>query len=403
MQSSCSGQVSSRPSGGHGGVLFSDDFVRQRSLPANQNEGATYSASIIKSKSPRETNSTNRACTSHLTVSRSHDQPAGYTNTKTDPSRSAKTSNGKQSNCKRPSTIANLNGSNKTRPNVSQLRQQSLPTSLTKSKSSKFCMPSSGTTAVSARSQAGSNSHKARQNQKLMSGPSLTSLHLARRDQQRWQQSIPSKSSPKQPLLDKRLRITTQKCVRDRGNTQTRKISFGDSPLHSDHVAARKSRSSSAAEMSAGGSEIEITQVQFDLDRLPKVDSTCGSRKSSISTLSSAEFEEMSLFPDSMRAHCRCKECRDAKLQPKLKRRSIEIHLPTSSVGTKQSLKRRPSTIISAAKCSNYEGKKHRSSKGEERQTGGIRSLNHQACSLKRETSRIRETSSLSAASDDGN
>ena len=369
MQSSCSGFGNGHGAGG--GVLFSDNFVRQRSLP---NGGAPYPASFV-TKSPQATNY-NRSCTSQI-VSRS-----GYTKA----GASATTSNGKQ--LKRPSTIANLSGNSKARPNVSQLRQQSLPTSLTKSKSSK--LSASSTTAGS---QSGSDSHKVRQNQKLrMSGPSLTSLHLTRRDQQRWQQSIPSKSSPKQPLLDKRLGIMSQKCVRDRGSAQ-RKISFGNSPLHTGAC-----RSSSASEKTACGSEIEITQVQFDLDKLPKVES--GSRKSSISTLGSAEFEEESLFPDS-RAQCQCKECRDAKLQPKLKRRSIEIHLPTTSMsvaGTNKPKCCPPST----AKCSNCEEKKHRSSKSEERQTRGRKSLNYQACGVRREMSRIRKTSSLSAASDDG-
>ena len=351
-----------------GGVLFSDKFVQQRSLP---NGGATYPVSFMTKKS-HATNSNRKDTLRPVPPSTSQNASRS---TKTEAS--ATTSKGKQS--KRPSTIADLSGDNKARPNVSQLRQQSLPASLTKSKSSKF-------SNTSSTSQSGSNSHKARQNRKLMSGPSLTSFHFARRDQQRWQQSIPSKSSPKQPLLDKRLGIISQRCVRDKESVQ-RKLSFGNPPLHTG-----AHRSSSASEKTACGSEIEITQVQFDLDKLPNV--KMGSRRSSISTLGSAEFEEMSLFPDS-RAHCQCKDCRDAKLRPKLKRRSIEVHLPTASLST-NGLKKPTSCPVNTAKCSE---KKHPSSIHEEGQTRGRKSLSHQAHSVRRETSRI---SSLSAASDNG-
>ena len=387
MQSSCSGPPISGHD--HGGRLFSDKFVRQRSVPAS---GGAVTYPFIETKSrPQATSSINRTCTSQIVSRRS----PGCT---TKSGSSATTlSNGKQ--CKKPSTIANSSGSSRARPNVSQLRQQSLPSSLTKSKSTK--LSTSSTTASSQ--QSGSSLHKAaaRQNQKLMSGPSLTSLHLARRDQQKWQQSIPSKSSPKQPLLDKRLGITSQKYVRERNSTaHQRKISHGDSPLHS-HGAHR---SSSASEKIACGSEIEITQVQFDLDKLPKVES--GSRKSSISTLGSgsAEFEEASLFPDS---NCQCRECRDAaKLQPKLRRRSIEVHLPTTSTSLSAADSAKKSKCIPPAPSTEkyYEEKKHRCSKSEERQTRSRRSLNHnhRACGVRREVSRIRKTSSLSTASDDG-
>ena len=367
MQSSCSGV-----SNGGCGVLFSDKFVQQRSLP---NGGTTYPASFM-TKNPHATNSNCKDILRHVPPSTS--QIISHSKT----GASATTSNGKQP--KRPSSIANLSGDNKAHPNISQLRQQSLPASLTKSKGSKL--------STSSISQSGSNSHKARQNRKLMSGPSLTSLHLARRDQQRWQQSIPSKSSPKQPLLNKRLGITSQMCVRDRGSVQ-RKLSFGNVPLHTD-----AHRSSSALEKTTCGSEVEITQVQFDLDKLPKVER--GSRKSSISTLGSTEFEEASLFPDS-RAHCQCKDCRDAKLWPKLKRRSIEVHLPTTSLSTSR-LKKPTSCSANAASHSNCVEKRHPSSRNDDRQSRTRKSPSHQARSVRRESSRIRKTSSLSSASDDG-
>ena len=393
MQSSCSGPPIS--SHDYGDVpsrrLFSDKFVRQQSVPASRGAAAdTYP--FIKSR-PQATSSINRTCTSQIVSRRS----PGCT---TKQGSSATTlSNEKQ--CKRPSTIANSSGSSRARPNVSQLRQQSLPTSLTKSKISK--LNTSNTTSTAGSQQNGSSLHRAaaRQNQKLMSGPSLTSLHLARRDQQKWQQSIPSKSSPKQPLLDKRLGITSQKCARERNSAaHQRKFSHGSSPLHS-HGAHR---SSSASEKTAcGGSEIEITQVQFDLDKLPKVES--GSRKSSISTLGSgsAEFEEVGLFPDS---NYRCRKCRDAtKFQPKLKRRSIEIHLPmtTASLSAADGAKK-SKCIPPAPSTEKYEEKRCRCSKSEEGQTRSRRSLshNHQACGVRREVSRIRKTSSLSTASDDG-
>jgi hypothetical protein len=150
-----------------------------------------------------------------------------------------------------------------------------------------------------------------------------------------------------------------------------------------------------------GDSEIEITQVQFDLDKLPRVES--GSRKSSISTQGSAEFEEVCLFPDSIRrANCRC---RGPKLQPKLKRRSIEIHLPrTTSLNVADGVKK-SKYLPPAPSIEKLEEKRHRCSKSEERLTRSRRSgfnHDHQACRVKREMSRIRKISSLSAASDDG-
>ena len=388
MQSSCSGPPIS--SHDYGRRLFSDKFVRQRSVPASGGPGAdTYPFIETKSR-PQATSSINRTCTSQIVSRRS----PGCT---TKQGSSATTlSNGEQ--CKRPSTIANSSCSSRARPNVSQLRQQSLPSSLTKSKSSK--LSTSNTTAGSQQNDSSLHKAAARRNQKLMSGPSLTSLHLARRDQQKWQQSIPSKSSPKQPLLDKRLGITSQKCARERNSAaHQRKFSHGGSPLQS-HGAHR---SSSASEKTAcGGSEIEITQVQFDLDKLPKVES--GSRKSSISTLGSgsAEFEEVGLFSDS---NYQCRKCRDAtKFQPKLKRRSIEIHLPmtTASLSAADGAKK-SKCIPPAPSTERYEEKRCRCSKSEERQTRS-RSLshNHRACGVRREVSRIRKTSSLSTASDDG-
>ena len=392
MQSSCSGPPIS--SHDYGRRLFSDKFVRQRSVPASGGPGADTYPFIETKNRPQATSSINRTCTSQIV---SRQSPGCITK---QGSSATTLSNGKQ--CKRPSTIANSSGSSRARPNVSQLRQQSLPTSLTKSKSSK--LSTSNTTSTAGSQQNGSSLHKAaaaRQNQKLMSGPSLTSLHLARRDQQKWQQSIPSKSSPKQPLLDKRLGITSQKCARERNSAaHQRKFSHGGSSLHS-HGAHR---SSSASEKTAcGGSEIEITQVQFDLDKLPKVES--GLRKSSISTLGSgsAEFEEVGLFPDS---NYRCRKCRDAtKLQPKLKRRSIEIHLPmtTASLSAADGAKK-SKCIPPAPSTERHEEKRCRCSKSEERQTRSRRSLNHnhRACGVRREVSRIRKTSSLSTASDDG-
>ena len=352
MQSSCSGV-----SNVTGGVLFSDKFVRQRSLP---NGRAPYTASLANRSSQAASSNRKDVPSSRVTpqtVSR-------YTRTSHGPS--ATSSNGKQS--KRPSSLANVSGDSKARPNISQLRQQSLPASLTKSKSS-TC-----TAGTSAGSRSGSNSHKARhrQNMRLMSGPSLTNVHLRRG--QRWQQSIPSKSSPKQPLLDKRHGVTSQRCIRCRSSVQ-QILSFGDSPVHTG-----AHRGGSGTEKTACSSEMEITQVHFDLDKLPKVESR--SRRSS-------------------RVHCQCRECKDTILRPKLKRRSVEVHVPTAS-SSANGLKRCPAN---AAKCPNSVEKKQRSSSTEERGARGRKSLSHSSiyakdgCSVRRETSKIRKTSSLS---DDG-
>ena len=149
---------------------------------------------------------------------------------------------------------------------------------------------------------------------KLMSGPSLTNLDL-RRGQRLWQQSIPSKSSPKQPLLEKRQTVvTSQKCGR-RVDVQQRQT-FSECPVH-ENCNVHGMRSTSGSRGVSSSSEVEITRVHFELDK----PSRGGNTRSSISTTCSLDTEEIE-----SRTHCQ--QNRDQKAHS---RRSIEIHIPSSS------------------------------------------------------------------------
>lgn len=349
--------------------MFSDNFVRQRSL----SNGVHYSASVVR---PQAAGSTHEGVHMHVPAPPSRASSSSQSYTHSPPINNAK-----------PSMKPLSSLSCKSRSNLSQFRQQSLPPRLTKSKS---------ITSPGYSSQTHSSSYKARQNVKLMSGPSLTSLHL-RREQLHRQQSIPSKSSPNQPLLEKRHAITSQKCVR--ASVQQVPL-FCESPLHTDVHLVGGTRKA----VCSGG--MEITQVNFELDKLPLVES----RRSSVSLPCSAlELEETNQSSESGSHHQR-KKSRDLKSQPKRKRMSIEVHLPSSSSKDGNKFKGHSDSngfSTKATKHSNTEIKRHLSLT-EKRQSRASMSLDYSSACKKRDGSVKRyalgskQTDSLAGATYEG-
>ena len=365
MQSGCYSGVEASDLDGN--LSFSPgEFVqRQQSLP---NVGSVHYPVSSLTKSPQATLIPNCKDISLQVSSRGASRieySTSYTNLKTGVA--TKTGNAMHSKRLSQSFIANSNGSHKNRPiNISQLRQQSLPASLTTSKS------------VSQKGKQG-NSYK-----KMMSGPSLTSIHHRREQRQRRQQApIPSKLSPQQePLLKKRCGANPSQKFSSNGGSSQRKLSLASSPLH----AGIRRCSSNSNGMGCSG-EIEIAQVQL----LPKVDDS--SRK----TAGCEEFDAASLFPN-LKSCRQYRECKDAKFQLKLQRRSIEVQLPTTSTKVAGDSRKLKISSPNAAK------KKHHFHKSEEAKLKRRKSLNHGSSVKTKKSSitRSKQTSSLSPASEDG-
>ena len=338
--------------------LFSDKYARQRSLPTQ----TLHPASVAHHHHHHQQATRyylRRASTSpHVSLSSYPPPPLPET----------AGSDAKPLN-KRPSSASRCNLQS---TKISQLRQQSLPPSLPKSRSAGSCNASAGSktrTRTSSNPQHGSKSGARQNAAKLMqSGPSLTDLHL-RRGQRLWQQSIPSKSSPKQPLLERRQSvITNQKCVR-RGTIQQRR-SFSDCPVRADHDIH-----SSHSRKACCSSEIEITQVHFELEKQQKVER----RRSSFSTVCSTKKEaeanpSMSYSRGAHRQKCSV----DPSSRP---RRSIEVHIPTSS--------------------STYEYRSHSECDNPAHQSLTEDRFNSKS-NLKRDMSKINKTTSFIGDSDDG-
>ena len=376
--------------------LFANEYVQQRSLPAqsecptfvmrhrstsSDHKGAHVSA---PSSTALPASSAQRRISEPSSMHRSYPSPSGRSNAKPP----IVTKRPSSSSCYKPRSTTS----------ISQLRQQSLPPGVSKSKSTSSTSAGPSTRRSSYSSQRGKAAIARLSGKKLMSSPaSLTAPNLMSVGQhaQRWQQSIPSKSSPKQPLLEKRhTAITSQKCVR-KGSLQKRQ-SLCDSASSTDGDI-HDGGSNPGSRKTSGSSEVEITQVQFELERLPQVDR----RRSSISTVGNSEFRKASLASTTSESSCHrqsSRSCQDRKLRPK---RSIEIHIPSPSLSSDSGYKSRRHSDSSkqstaGVRCFGTAARKHRSPA-----EGGARETS--PCKRKDSSSRVKRiTSFCSGASDEG-
>ena len=356
------------------GGLFADKYVSQRSLPNRSHYSDTSlmrhtGAGFTHKGAPLPSSSTHHA--SDPGSLRGYPSSSGRSNAKPPlPS-------------KRPSSSSCCKSSS----NVSQLRRQSLPPGVSKSKSTS----STSAGVLGARGSSNPQSSRAavarQSTSRLLCGPCLTGVRV-RGGQQRWQQSIPSKSSPKQPLLEKRHAvIVSQKCVR-RGSLQQMR-SIYDSALHVDRDVHKESEAGSSRKASCS-SDIEITRVQFDVERLP----TVARRRSSFSTAGSFELEETTTSKS--KPHRTSEGCQDRTLH---KKRSIEVHVPSSSSCSDSSYKTRSHSDSSCqgVQSTKIAGTSKRSSLSEE----GDRK-HFSPCKRKGSTSMIKRNGSFDRTSDEG-
>lgn len=286
--------------------LFSDKYVRRCSLPNQFLHPTSVTHHRDQTASCRRTGSPTSSHTSSSSYPSHPRHPPVPSNARSQTKRPSSASR-----CIPRSTIK-----------TSQLRQQSLPLGLPKSRSAGTCMCSTATSSKprnrSTSSTRNASKFTVRQDAaKPLSGPSLTNLYL-RRGQRIWHQSIPSKSSPKQPLLEKRqVVVTSHKCGK-RGDIQQRQ-SFSNCSVHDNRDVQGIYTATSVSRKVCSSSEVEITQVQFELDK----PSRGGNTRSSISKTYSLDTEEIE-----SRTLCQNTVGRDRKAHS---RRLIEIHIPSSS------------------------------------------------------------------------
>ena len=282
--------------------LFADKFARRRSLPDRSPHYPTYAAVQRQADTGKKT--TQEPSASEHGVSHRSSCYRRVGNTALKPS-------------KRP--LSSSSSCGKTRlASLSQLRQQSLPSGLSKSKSASNAAAAGS--AVANRTQLQSKSTR-QPVTKLISGPGLqTTVYVRRNREHNWQQSIPSKSSPKQPLLEKRhVGITSQKCVR--------RSSVHRKSLSNDCLREEGGGNPAARRTAPCRSEVEITHIQFDLDKLPKFES----RRSSSSTACSSEADDRITVheagkPTSIASYKSCEGTSKTCVK-----KSIEVRIPTSS------------------------------------------------------------------------